>query len=232
MSCCGAGWPPMAPMSWPPATTRGRGPRRPPGAAACRGCGQGPDLLPVGAGPGAAAPYPLPAGGADQAGGAADRRRAGPPTAAKPESQEICFVPAGDYRSCSRSGEATPASRGRSSTRTAAGSAPHRLRALHGRAAAWAGRGAGRGGLRPRGASRQQHGGDRSSDEVAASTFTVDGRRFVAGSRRPSDSAHRSASGIARRTCRPRSRCSATIGSRSRLPPRSGRRPRAGGGPV
>ena len=63
-----------------------------------RGCGQGPDLLPVGAGPGAAAPYPLPAGGADQAGGAADRRRAGPAHRRQAGEPGDLLRACGDYR--------------------------------------------------------------------------------------------------------------------------------------
>ena len=66
------------PTRSPPAITRGSRTGRAPCPAARRRHGQGPDLLPVGARPGAAAPHPLPTGGADQAPGAPDRHPAGP----------------------------------------------------------------------------------------------------------------------------------------------------------
>ena len=145
----------------------------------------------------------------------------GLPTAAKPESQEICFVPAGDYRALlaerrGYAGEPGPivdadGTRGRHA---------HRLRPLHGRAAPRPGRGARRGrSTCGRCAPPRNTVVIGRRDEVAASRLR---RRWRAaswpGSRRRSGSAHRSAFVTARPTCQPRSRWSATIGSRSRPP--------------
>ena len=88
----------------------------------------------------------------------------GLPTADKPESQEICFVPAGDYRELlRRATRLRRRARADRRRRWHGGRHPHRLCALHRRAAARPWRGARRGGLRARGAPCQQHGGDRSS---------------------------------------------------------------------
>ena len=86
------------------------------------------------------------------------------PTATKPESQEICFVPLGDYRALlaeRRGYEGEPGLildadgyRGRYA---------HRLRALHGGPAARARARAGRGRLRPRGRAGDEHRRHRSA---------------------------------------------------------------------
>ena len=60
--------------------------------------GQGPDLLPLGPEAAPACPHALPARRDDQARGARTGRcTQTSPTAAKSDSQEICFVPNGDY---------------------------------------------------------------------------------------------------------------------------------------
>ena len=104
------------------------------------------------------------------------------PTAHKPESQEICFVPLGDYRELleERRGYAgdpgTDRRRGRHAGRHA-----HWLRALHRRAAPRAWRRAGRGGLCARGHPVSNTVVIGRREEVAQRSFTVDGAPFTAG---------------------------------------------------
>jgi tRNA-uridine 2-sulfurtransferase len=74
----------------------GRG-QRP--AAPGPGPGQGPDVLPVGRTGGGPALAALPGGRPHEGGGPRPGPRLGLATADKPESQEICFVPTGDYAS-------------------------------------------------------------------------------------------------------------------------------------
>ena len=148
------------------------------------------------------------------------------PTAQKPESQEICFVPLGDYRTLLeerrglRRRPGTDRRRRRHRDRHA-----HRLRALHRRPAPWTGRGPRRGGLRSRGPAGVP---TRSSSAAATRWPSARSASMALASRpanhRGSASTHRSGSGIGRRTCRPRSRWSATTGSSWRRPSRSGRR--------
>jgi tRNA-specific 2-thiouridylase len=65
--------------------------------------GQGPDLLPLRPPPGPARARPVPARRPDEARGPRGCAGAGPRLPAdKPESQEICFVPGGDYRDALR----------------------------------------------------------------------------------------------------------------------------------
>ena len=128
------------------------------------------------------------------------------PTAHKPESQEICFVPLGDYRTLleERRGYAGDP-RADHRRRRDAGRHPHRVCALHRRPAPRPRGCARRGGLRARGPPRVEHRGHRPArGGRAAHLQRRRGPLHRPASHRPSGSRRRCASAIARRTSRPR----------------------------
>ena len=72
--------------------------KRPLAAEASRRSCQGPDLFPLRTDAGAVEPHDFPAGRYAQAGGARRGQALGLALVEKPDSQEICFVPGGDYK--------------------------------------------------------------------------------------------------------------------------------------
>ena len=178
---------------------RRRAGRRGAAAAGARR-GQGPDLLPVRPAPGPARARPVPARRADQARGPRRSPAAlGLATADKPESQEICFVPGGDYRDALRDARGLDAaSPGRSLDADGERVGEHGgAAALHGRPAPGPRR-------RARRAALRQSRIDPLTNTISSAgartsrrpTFDARaGRRFVAGER----------TGAARRRSAPRS---------------------------
>ena len=102
------------------------------------------------------------------------------PTAAKPESQEICFVPLGDYRALlaeRRGYDGEPGSHRR--RRRDRGRHAHRLRALHRGPAARARARAGRGRLRREVVPATNTVVIGRRDEIASRSFVAAGRHFI-----------------------------------------------------
>ena len=147
------------------------------------------------------------------------------PTAQKPESQEICFVPLGDYRELLEerrgyAGDPGPiVDADGTEVGTHTGYAHYTVGQRHGLGVAL-GEAVYVREVRP--SSNTVVIGRR--DEVAQGTFNVDGARFTAGEPPASASLRRSASATARLTCRPKSRWLAVTASSLRPPLRSGRR--------